>query len=102
MKGEVPSRKKDSEIRISPILSAKLLLNFLNQPADSINETYLYCDARFDFLPQEDETEHHYFETGINFPLNSNASIICSYLHGERAPLYLDEEKFSITLGVQF
>ena len=56
---------------------------------------------RYTRLPNEEETEHVYYDTGAVFKLNANLSVTFDYSRGERAPWYVEEDAFSVMFGVE-
>jgi hypothetical protein len=77
-----------------------VLLNFLTHQL-GFYEASLYWKGRADILPNEEETEHVYYDTGAVFKLNANLSVTFDYSRGERAPWYVEEDAFSVMFGVE-
>jgi hypothetical protein len=101
IRGDAPGGKRTGLVRISPMVATKLWLGFLAE-ALAVEEVYLYGNARYDVLPREDRGEHFSHESGAVFKFNHNASVVCTYSRGERAPRYAREERFAVALGVEF
>lgn len=100
IKGEIPSRDEKTLIRLRPRVTATVLLNFLTQYL-GFYEASLYWKGRADILPNEEEAERTYFDTGAVFKLNANLSVTFDYSRGERAPWYVEENDFSVMFGVE-
>jgi len=101
IRGHPPGRDEDTLLRIRPRATAKLLLNYISRPL-GFNEIYFYGDAICDYLPDEYETGHWHYETGMVFGFNQKVSLVCNYSRGKRAPNYLEEDIIALTLGIGF
>lgn len=81
---------------------AKLLLNLVTQ-ALRLQETSIFLDNTFYYLPLEGRNDtHNFLVAGIEFLVAENVIIGFTYKVGEEAPNFEQIETFGGTIGIRF
>ena len=90
-----------SVVRLTPRVTAKLKLNFLNE-ALKLNEVYLWMDETFYYLPLEAKSRRNFFTSGLEFEVTNNLGFGFTYKNGESAPKFKRLNTFGATLSIRF
>lgn len=92
---------KDSIFRLTPRVTAKLKLNFLNEKL-KLNEVYLWLDNTFNYLPLESKTKRNFFTSGLEFEVTDNLGFGVTYKNGESAPKFIRINTLGATISIRF
>ena len=92
---------KDTVFRLSPRVTGKLKLNFLNEIL-KLNEVYLWFDDTFYYLPLELKTRRNIFTSGFELQITDNLGFGLTYKNGESAPTFKRVNTLGGTVSVRF
>jgi len=92
---------KNNIFRLTPRVTAKLKLNFLNEHL-KLNEVYLWMDNTFYYLPLESKTKRNFFSSGLEFEVTDNLGFGLTYKNGESAPKFNRINTLGATVSIRF
>ncbi len=92
---------KNTVFRLTPRVTAKLKLNFLNEML-KLNEVYLWVDNTFYYRPLEFKTKRNFFTSGLEFEVTNNLSFGLTYKNGESAPRFNRVNTLGGTFSIRF
>jgi hypothetical protein len=92
---------QNTVFRLTPRVTAKLKLNFLNEVL-KLNEVYLWMDNTFYYLPLESKTKRNFFTSGLEFDVTDNLGFGLTYKNGESAPKFNRVNTLGATISIRF
>jgi hypothetical protein len=93
---------QDTVLRLTPRVRATLTLNFLRR-ALNLNDTFLFADDFFYFLPREQiKTRHNMFTSGFVLQVTKGFGFGLTYKSGESAPKFRPVHSFGGVLTIRF
>jgi hypothetical protein len=92
---------KDSVLRLTPRVTTKLKLNFLNR-ALKLSDVYLWTDETFYYLPLEAKKRRNFFTSGLEFDVTDNLGLGVTYKNGESAPKFNRVNTLGATISIRF
>jgi len=92
---------EDAVLRVSPRIRGVLTLHFLRR-ALNLNNTYLYFDNQFYYLPLEKRKDRNFFTSGFQLQITDNFGFGLTYKNGETAPKYERVNTFGGVLTIRF
>jgi hypothetical protein len=96
------SETEETILRLQVRGRAQLLLNLVTQ-ALGLQETSIFLDNTFYYLPLEGRNDtHNFLVAGIEFLVTENVSVGLTYKIGEEAPNFEQIKTFGGTIGIRF
>jgi hypothetical protein len=94
--------RKDTVLRLTPRVRGTLTLNFLRR-ALNLNDTFLYFDDYFYYLPlEETKKRRNMFSSGFSLQMTRNFGFGLTYKNGESAPRFRRVNTFGGVLTIRF
>lgn len=102
LKPGASAETQDTVLRVTPRVRTMLTLNFLRR-ALNLNDTFIFADDFFYFLPLEKmKTQHNMFTSGFVFQVTKDFGFGLTYKSGEAAPKFKSVHSFGGVLTVRF
>lgn len=96
------AEREDTVLRLTPRVRGTLTLNFLRR-AMNLNDTYVYFDDYFYYLPLEEaKKRHNMFSSGFSLQMTKNFGFGLTYKNGESAPKFKRVNTFGGVLTIRF
>jgi hypothetical protein len=89
-------------LRLIARVRAELFLDFMSTALD-MNETTLYVEDTYVYVPLEtDSRSHQFLNVGLSFALGKDTSLSVEYKFGEDSPVFSRIKTLGVELGVKF